>query len=83
MPIHCDLKSMNILISEVAKSENAKHYVDKVADFGSARSGNSSAGSTGFIAGQEPTYIWHQKLYTSSRRGISVSVFLTKLMSIL
>lgn len=45
-------KSENILLSEIAISDNKKHYVVKVADFGSARSfRDSSSGPEGFIPG--------------------------------
>jgi serine/threonine protein kinase len=53
--VHCDLKSMNVLISEITVSDSMKHYLAKVADFGSARSGNSSSEPTGFIAGPGTT----------------------------
>jgi hypothetical protein len=50
--VHCDLKSVNILISEIATSENALHHLVKVADFGSARYfGDSSSESSCFVAG--------------------------------
>ncbi|KAG0554137.1 hypothetical protein KC19_12G065800 [Ceratodon purpureus] len=54
--VHCDLKSANVLITEITISDTVKHYLVKVADFGSARSGNSGSGSmTGFVAGNGTT----------------------------
>lgn len=53
--VHCDLKSLNILISEIATSDNVKHYLVKVADFGSARLEDSSSVSPGFIPGNTTT----------------------------
>jgi serine/threonine protein kinase len=53
--VHCDLKSLNILLSEIATSDNALHYLVKVADFGSARLVDSSSGSAGFIPGDGTT----------------------------
>lgn len=45
--VHCDLKCSNILIKEILTSNSVKHYLVKVADFGSSRLANPS----GFIAG--------------------------------
>ncbi|KAG0553696.1 hypothetical protein KC19_12G032000 [Ceratodon purpureus] len=54
--VHGDLKSLNILISEILISENEKHFLVKVADFGSARSMISSdSGSAGFKPGPATT----------------------------
>lgn len=53
--VHCDLKSRNILISEIATSDSVKHYLVKVADFGSARLGDSGSVLTGFIPGAATT----------------------------
>ena len=56
--VHCDLKLQNILITKIATSENASHYLVKVADFGSARYwpwGKSGAESASFKAGDPTT----------------------------
>ena len=54
--VHCDLKCDNILVSKIVISQNVKHYLVKIADFGSARSEDSSSGSGGyFIAGPGTT----------------------------
>jgi len=53
--VHGDLKSQNILISEFWISEDVKHYLVKVADFGSAQSVTSNSGSTDFQPGPSTT----------------------------
>ena len=66
--VHCDLKSDNILICEIANGQNqTSGYLVKVADFGSARLGNSRSGSKRFEPGNgttaytAPEALLHQK----------------------
>lgn len=53
--VHGDLKSLNILISEFLVSEDVKHYLVKVADFGSAQTVTSNSRSTDFQPGPSTT----------------------------
>ena len=53
--VHGDLKSRNILVSEVFITEGENHYVIKVADFGSAQVVSPDFGSTGFLPGPATT----------------------------